>query len=162
MANSRALQALQVRPAKESDIQHLVVLEKKCFDASYYREYQFRELEFYSYLRMNNAILMVAIFNSFLIGYVAGSVKTSRSELMARLDSIGVSPAYRRKGAGDQLLRCFIEEVKNRACKKVLLQVATDNESGTVFFSRRGFRKIRYLPRYYGKRWDGMLMELEI
>lgn len=162
MANSRALQALQVRPAKESDIQHLVVLEKKCFDACYYSEYQFRDLEFFSYLHTKNAILIVATFNSFLIGYVAGSVKTACSKSVAQLNSIGVSPAYRRKGIGDQLLRCFIEDVKNRACKKVLLQVAVDNEGGMVFFSGRGFLKTCYLPRYYSNRWDGVMMELKI
>jgi len=162
MANPKALKALQIRPAKESDIQHLVVLEEECFDAYYYSHYQFGEVDFYGYLQMKEAILVVATCNSSLIGYVAGSVRFSRLEVVAQLDSIAVSPAFRGKGVGDRLLHCFIEETKDRACKRVLLQVATDNNNGIAFFSRRGFQKIRYLPGYYGKRWDGVLMELKI
>lgn len=50
MANPEALQELQIRPARESDIQHLVMLEKECFNAYYYSDYQFGELDFRSYL----------------------------------------------------------------------------------------------------------------
>lgn len=98
--------------------------------------------------------MLVAISNSSLIGYAAGSVKAAQSELVAKLGSIAVISTFRGKGVSDQLLRCFIEDAKNRPCKKVLLQVATDNEGAMVFFSRRGFQEIRYLPRYYGSRWD--------
>jgi len=162
MANPEALQRLQIRPAKESDIQHLVMLEKECFDAYYYSHYQFGELDFYGYLQMTGAILMVATCRLSLIGYAAGSVRAARPELVAQLDSIAVSPRFRSKGVGSQLLRRFIKEAKNQACKRVLLQAATDNDNGIAFFSRRGFQEVRYLPRYYGSRWDGILMELKI
>jgi len=162
MPNPEALHRLEIRLAEESDIRHLVMLEKECFDAYYYSDYQFDDLDFRSYLESKGAILLVAIWNSSIIGYAAGSVRGAQSELVAELDSIAVTSTFRGKRVGDRLLRCFIKDAKNRSCKKILLQVATHNEGAMVFFSRRGFQKIRYLPGYYGKRWDGILMELKI
>ncbi len=99
MARPKKLKALQIRRARECDILDLVALEKVCFD-TYYRELRFDDEVFMFYLRKNNVIFLVAILNSSLIGYVAGLVRTSRSQLSASLDSIAVLPNSRRKGSG--------------------------------------------------------------
>lgn len=161
MARPKKLKALQIRRARECDILDLVALEKVCFD-TYYREHRFDEEDFMDYLRKKNVIFLVAILNSSLIGYVAGLVRTSRSQLSASLDSIAVLPNSRRKGDGDRLMQCFIEEAKRRACKRVTLNVAIANENGIFFFSRQGFQRIRRLPAYYGKGLDGILMKRDI
>ena len=161
MVNPKDLKALQIRRAKECDILELVLLENECFD-TYYREHRFNKAAFTDYLHKKGPIFLVAILNSSPIGYVAGSVRTLRSQLSAWLDSIAVSPTSRERGVGDRLMQCFIEEAKRRACKSVMLEVAVANENGVLFFSRRGFRKIRHLPAYYGEGLDGVLMELDI
>jgi len=161
MVNPKYLKALQIQWTKGCDILDLVFLERECFD-TYYREHRFNEANFVDYLHNKRAIFLVAILNSSLIGYVAGSVRTSQSQLSSWLDSIAVLRTSREKGVGDQLMQCFIEEVKRRACKRVMLEVAVANENGILFFSRRGFRKIRHLPAYYGEGLDGVLMRLDI
>jgi len=161
MVKPKGRMALQIRRAKGSDIPGLVFVEKECFD-SYYREHRFKEAQFADYLNRKGAILFVAVFDSSLVGYVAASVKNSRSQLSAWLDSIAVLPASRRRGIGYQLMRRFTKEAKRRACKSVMLQVAAANENGILFFSRQGFRKVRHLPGYYGKGLDGILMKLDI
>ena len=158
MVDQKGLKALQFRQAKESDIGDLVSLERQCFD-TYYREHRFNEEDFMNYLRRKGAILLVAILNSTLIGYAAGLVKTSSSQPSATLDSIAVLPSSRKKGIGDKLMQRFLEEVKKLRCNKVTLAVAVANENGILFFTRRGFQRIRRLPAYYGKELDGILMK---
>jgi ribosomal-protein-alanine N-acetyltransferase len=161
MAKSKDLKALKIRWAKECDIPHLVLLEKDCFD-TYYREHRFNEAEFTDYLHKKGAIFFVAVLNSSIIGYVAGLVGTSQSQLSAYLDSIAALPTSRKKGIGDRLMQFFIEEAKRRACKSIMLHIATANENGILFFSRRGFQRIRLRQAYYGKGLDGILMKLNI
>jgi len=162
MINRKGRKVLQIRRARECDVHELVILEEECFDVYYYREHRFDETKFNDYLQKKGYILLVAVLNSCLIGYVAGLAHTSRVQLVAFLDSIAVSPSAREKGVGRQLLRHFIEEAKQQACKKVMLEVAMANEEGILFFSRRGFRKIRNLSEFYGKGLDGVLMELDV
>ncbi len=161
MVQSEDFKALKIRRAKECDIPHLALLEKDCFD-TYYREHRFNEADFTDYLHKKGAIFFVAVLNSSIIGYAAGLVGTSQSQFSAYLDSIAVLPKSRKRGIGDQLLQCFIEEAKQRACKRIMLHVATANEDGILFFSRRGFQKIRFRRAYYGKGLDGILMKLNI
>lgn len=161
MVNPRGLKTLQIRQARDSDIDDLVRLENECF-GTYYREHKYGEPEFTECLYKKQAIFFVAILNSSLVGYVAGSVKTSRCQLSVHLDSVAVLPGARGKGVGDRLMQKFIEEAKQRACKKAMLEVAAANEGGIVFFSKVGFSKIRRLPGYYGEGLDSILMKLDI
>lgn len=161
MVNQKRHQALQIRWAKEDDIRDLVFVENECFH-SHYREHRFNEAEFIDYLRKKQRIFLVAILNSSVVGYVAGSLGTSRSQSSASLDSIAVLPTSRGKGVGERLMKRFIEEAKRGACKRIMLEVAVVNESGILFFSKQGFQKIRRLPAYYGEALDGVLMKLEI
>ena len=153
---------LQIRQANKSDIPDLVDLDDECFDTYYYRKTKFSELNFQDYLSCNKSILLVAVHDCGLVGYVAGTVRTSGVRLIAHLDSIAVSSIARRKGVGSQLLHLFIQEAKQRTCMKVMLEVATANEEGLRFFSKRGFLKNRDLPRYYGRGLDGVSMRLSI
>lgn len=97
---------------------------------------------------------------SCLVGYVAGTVGSSKGLLLAHLDSIAISLTERNKGIGSHLLDLFIQEAKQRDCEIVLLEVVEANKEGLDFFSRHCFRKISDLPKYYGRVLNGVLMEL--
>lgn len=153
---------LQIRQANKGDIFKLVDLDDKCFDTYYYQSTKFSKLDFQHYLRCKNSILLVAVRDLRLVGYIAGTVRTSRARSIAHLDSIAVSTTARQKGVGTQVLNLFIQEVKLRDCKMITLEVATANTEGLSFFSKRGFRKICDLPGYYGRGLDGVLMGMSI
>lgn len=161
MGDQQSFKPVQIRWANESDVSDLTCLENECFD-TYYRGHRFDKTQFISYLDRKRAIFFVAVSDSSLIGYVAGSVRASRSESWARLDSIAVLPQSRRKGVGDRLMQRFISEVTRRASKTIILEVAAANENGILFFSKHGFERTRRLPAYYGKGFDGILMKLDI
>jgi len=148
----------EIRQADKSDIPDLVELDDECFDSYYYRKTKFGKSDFHAYLRRKKSILFVAVRNSHLIGYVAGTIRTSQ----AHLDSIAVSSIERRQGIGNDLLQLFIQEAKQQDCKIVILEVAKDNDEGLSFLSKRGFRDIADLPEYYGNGLNGVLMELSI
>ena len=152
----------EIRQANKSDIPNLVDLYDECFDTYYYEKTKFSKSDFQNYLRWKKSILLVAILDSCTIGYVAGTVRTSRVRSTAHLDSIAVSSKARRKGIGSQLLYLFIQEAKQRACMMVLLEVAKANKEGQGFFSKRVFQKIVDLPEYYGRGINGVLMELHV
>jgi ribosomal protein S18 acetylase RimI-like enzyme len=152
----------QIRQANKRDIPDLVGLDDECFDTYYYEKTKFSKFNFQNYLRRKKSILLVAVRDSCLVGYVAGIVRNSRVQPIAHLDSIAVSSIERQKGTGSQLLDLFIQEVKRRACKMIILEVAKANKEGLRFFSNRGFLKVRDLPGYYGRDLDGVLMALSI
>ena len=161
---------LQIRQANKCDILDLVDLDDECFDTYYYEKTKFSKLDFKNYLCRKKSVLLVAVRDSRLVGYVAGTVHTSRVRSIAQLDSIAVSPIARQKGIGSQLLHLFIQEAGRRACKMIMLEVAVANKEGIRFFSKRGFLKIRDLPGYYGRglgsrragSLDGVLMGLSV
>ena len=153
---------LQIRQAEKCDIHDLVDLDDKCFDTYYYEKTKFSKLDFQDYFCCKKSILLVAVCDYRLVGYVAGTIRSSRLRSTAHLDSIAVSSIARQKGIGSQLLDIFIQYAKRRACEMIMLEVAKANKDGLRFFSKRGFLKIRDLPRYYGRGLDGVLMELNI
>ncbi len=152
----------EIRPADESDIRDLVELDDEGFDAYYYKESKFSEADFQAYLRRRKSILLVAVRDSCLVGYVAGTLRTSRFRSTAHLDSIAVTSTARNEGVGGYLLNLFVQGAKQQACQIVLLEVAAANEEGLDFFSNRGLQRIGDLPEYYGRGLDGVLMQLSI
>ena len=152
----------QIRQAKESDIRDLVDLDDECFHTYYYEKTKFSKSDFQAYFYCKKFILLVATRDSRLVAYVAGTVRTSRAQSTAHLDSIAVCSIDRMKGIGSQLLHLFIQEAKQQACKTVMLEVAMANKEALRFFSKRGFREIADLPEYYGRGLDGILMGLSI
>ena len=153
---------LEIRQANKSDIRDLVDLDNECFDTYYYETTKFSNSDFEAYLFREKSLLLVAVRDSCIVGYIAGTMTTSRFRSIAHLDSISVCPTVRNKGIGSRLLDLFIQEAKQRDCTIVLLEVAEANKEGLDFFSRRSFQRIDDLPEYYGKGLDGVLMQLSI
>jgi ribosomal protein S18 acetylase RimI-like enzyme len=153
---------LEFRQANKSDIRDLADLDNECFDTYYYKNTKFSESDFQTYLCHRKSILLVAVRDSCLVGYVAGILRTLRVRSIAHLDSIAVSSTVRNEGIGNRLLDLFIQGVKGQVCQIVLLEVAEANKKGLDFFSKRGFQRTGDLPEYYGRGLDGVLMQLSI
>ena len=151
-----------IRQADKSDIPDLVELDDECFNVYYYKKTKFNKSDFEAYFRLRKPILLVAVRKSHLIGYVAGSVRSSKGLIIAHLDSIAVSLKKRRQGLGRDLLQLFIKTANQRGCTSILLEVAHANKEGLDFFLKHGFRSVADLPDYYGRDIDGVLMERRV
>lgn len=146
----------EIRSPSESDIQDLLALEHACFDAPCYRPHRFTRSEFLSYLRTPDAVFLAAMQRQLLIGYIAGYRGVRSRNRSARIESLAVAPAARRRGIGGLLLRRFLDEAKRRGSSRVTLEVAEVNERARQFFATLGFKPVRRLPAYYGGRYDGL------
>jgi ribosomal protein S18 acetylase RimI-like enzyme len=165
-----------IRPAREGDIDALLVVERQCFDVYYYRRYTFSRDDFQSYLKDPASIFLVAAgaarplpdgrgqspgtetSESRAVGYVVGPVEARRTQRTAHIDSIAVLPEVQHAGIGSRLLQAFIEQARQRGARHVLLEVAVANETGLAFFARHGFHEVRPLLHYYGRNLHGLLM----
>lgn len=68
--------------------------------------------------------------------------------------SLGVLPAWRRRGIGRALLDAAAGEAARRAVASLVLEVATDNEPARRLYAAFGFTSAGRRPRYY-RRLDG-------
>jgi ribosomal protein S18 acetylase RimI-like enzyme len=76
-------------------------------------------------------------------------------ENVAGLFSIGVSPETKRAGIGKLLVKAFLEEAKNRGCKKVYLTTDSDNnEIVNKFYLGIGFTLGRQFEPFKGRRMN--------
>jgi len=151
-----------VRPAREDDIEALLIVEQQCFDVYYYGRYKLSRYDFHSYLEDTACIFLVAAADSQVAGYVLGPAGSWRARHLAHIDSIAVLPHRQNQGIGARLLESFIEQARRRGCTKVTLEVATANAVGLAFFATHGFRELRPLPHYYGRHLHGLLLSADI
>ncbi len=153
---------VEVRLAREGDVDALLTVEEQCFDVYYYGRYKLNRYDFQSYLEDARCIFLVATRDNQVAGYVLGPAGSWRLPRTAHIDSVAVLPAVQSQGIGTRLLLSFVEEARGRGCQKVILEVATANSVGLAFFTKHGFHERRQLPHYYGRGLHGLLMSADI
>ena len=68
--------------------------------------------------------------------------------------SLGVLPAWRRRGIGRALMDSLVAEAERRRAGSLVLEVATENAPARLLYAARGFVQVGRRPRYY-RRADG-------
>lgn len=154
----RESREVEIRPAQDSDMDGLLLVERQCFNVYYYAFYMLDRRDFEYYLQDPDSLFLVAILDGRLVGYVLGPVEGWRTPPAAHIDSIAALPEWQRSGIGTRLLRSFVEQVCRHGCEIVTLEVSPANEAGMAFFARHGFRKVHRLRNYYGKGLHGLLL----
>jgi len=154
--------AVEVRQAREGDMDALLTIEQQCFNVYYYDYYMLDRRNFEFYLQDADSLFLVAVQEAQVVGDVLGPVDTWRDPPSAHIDSIAVLPAYQHIGIGARLLQSFLKEVRRRGCTRVTLEVSTANATGLTFFAKHGFRQKRRLPDYYGKDLPALFMAVEL
>ncbi|GBD43601.1 Ribosomal-protein-alanine acetyltransferase [bacterium HR40] len=78
-------------------------------------------------------------------GFALVRIVGEESELL----SIGVAPAFRRRGVGRELLRACLERCRRAGCTTMFLEVAVDNLAAQRLYESHGFRRVGVRPDYY-------------
>lgn len=73
-----------------------------------------------------------------VLGYV-GLAAAPAAPGEAFVQTIGVDPAYQRRGLGELLLRALLAEAAARGATSVVLEVRTDNDAAQRLYRRAGF-----------------------
>ena len=97
-----------------------------------------------------------------LAGMVYGFVQYQWVAGEAEINTICVSPNYRRQHFGNDLLQGLIDYLKTIRTQKVFLEVADDNAAARGLYVRHGFQRTGLRKGYYAGGQDAITMTLEL
>lgn len=83
-----------------------------------------------------------------LVGYAGIAFVAGPPRAEAEIHTIGVDPAFRRRGIGATLLRALLA-VADTDRATVFLEVRTDNEAAKALYAAHGFSVVGLRRRYY-------------
>jgi ribosomal-protein-alanine N-acetyltransferase len=95
-------------------------------------------------------------------GFLAWQEDTPAGFILARdlggeveVLSLGVMPAWRRRGIGHALIASVVAEAERRGIGTIVLEVATENEPARRLYAAFGFVPVGRRPRYYRRTGGG-------
>jgi ribosomal-protein-alanine N-acetyltransferase len=83
----------------------------------------------------------------------------------AEIVSLGVLPEHRRCGIGSALLDAICGEARLRSAERVVLEMASDNEAASAFYSGRGFTVVGLRRNYYRRAErlvDALILQVQL
>ncbi len=133
---------LHICPAKKEDFHDIVSLEEICF-----KEENFNRKQLWYLLFKAKSIVLVASMEGKLIGSII--VLLRNHILNARIYSLDVDPAFRRRGVASLLMDTALEILKEKGCKKITLEVGINNRTAQKLYESKGFIMDKILYNYY-------------
>ncbi|MBQ8623184.1 MAG: ribosomal protein S18-alanine N-acetyltransferase [Oscillospiraceae bacterium] len=127
------------RPMKPSDLADIIEIEKTCFTADAWSEEDF-------IYRMNedtwHFVNLTLEDNGKVAAYLSATVVADEMNI----DSVAVSPDYRRKGYASKLINLAIEKART---KFVMLEVRESNTPAITLYKSLGFKEVGLRKNYY-------------
>ena len=96
----------------------------------------------------------VATLAETIVGYAVVRVTADVADLLR----IGVAPDHQRLGVGSVLLSELVQGSRAVGARRLLLEVAEDNDPARAFYARQRFAVIATRPRYYSGDRDALVM----
>jgi [ribosomal protein S18]-alanine N-acetyltransferase len=140
--------AVSIRTVGPFDLGRLSRLHRGCFEEAWSRS------DLAHLLAMPGGFGLIArLFEGGLagldamrgVGFSLCRVVRDESELL----SIGVAPAYRRRGVARHLLVASIERCRAVGARQMFLEVAVDNTGAQRLYHEHGFERVGLRPDYY-------------
>ena len=82
-------------------------------------------------------------------GTAVGTVRTTRHDQDTFITTLGVLPQYRGRGFGRQILQQTIARLQAEGWRRILIEVATDNQRALSLYHACGFREISAYAYYH-------------
>lgn len=133
-------------------ISQVAQLEKICFSDPWSENSIASEL--------NNALSfwLVAVEEDTVAGYIGSQTVMGETDMM----NVAVHPDYRRRGIGEQLVNCLVEELKKRQSRSLTLEVRASNLPAQKLYEKLGFSEVGRRPRYYrNPKEDALILRKE-
>lgn len=131
------------------DLNSLRDLEKVCFPQDAWSLF-----DLVAVLTFSSVIRLKAVQDGEMVGFIAGDPRPSQG--FSWIATVGVLPAYRRKGIGrDLLIRC--EE--QLSTPRVRLSVRLSNKNAIQLYREEGYQTIDIWQKYYKDGADAVVME---
>jgi ribosomal-protein-alanine N-acetyltransferase len=142
-----------VRRLRAADLDRIFEIEQASFGNDAYD----RNL-FAAFFHKCGDLFLVAEGRSGICGYILTCIRGTPTGTRAELVSIAVDPRARGKGAASALMESTLRRLRRRGVPRFGLIVRVANTEALAFYAKYGFRKVRIVPRYYGRGGDGWLM----
>lgn len=140
---------VDIKKCSNSDIHQIAMLEEK------YIPNGWSERSFENFLKNNNIIILKAVFENEIIGFLNGSFVLDEGELL----NIAIDESFRRQGIAKNLLENLESYFTEKKVKKIFLEVREKNISAVNFYIKNGFLKNGLRKNYYKNPNDnGILM----
>ncbi|MEQ9642468.1 MAG: GNAT family N-acetyltransferase/peptidase C39 family protein [Alphaproteobacteria bacterium] len=146
------LSPVTIRPASKCDIDALLAIESRCFEADRLSRRSFRH-----FITKGRAALLVAELDGGLAGYVLVLFRSGTA--LARIYSVAVLPEARAHGLGNQLMVAAESAAVARDGLWLRLEVRPDNASAIALYRRLGYRPFDRIPDYYEDHSDALRMQ---
>ncbi|MBN8737640.1 MAG: GNAT family N-acetyltransferase [Xanthomonadales bacterium] len=137
-----------IRRATPADLDALLALEEATFAGDRISRAQWRR-----HIASDRAAVLVAGPPGKVHG--AAVVFYRRNARHARLYSIAVGPHARGTGLGGALLAAAEADARAHDRAAMTLEVRIDNPSAIALYERRGYLRVKRLPRFYEDGADG-------
>lgn len=108
-------------------------------------EYAWVEEDFVACLRERNCIGMVAEHGATIAGFMIYELHKYKLHVL----NFAVSPAWRRRGVGRQLVEKLVSKLSSHRRVSVTLDVRESNLAAQKFFGSQGFRAKQVLRGHY-------------
>ena len=132
---------IELRPVRPSDLDALARLHARCFPGE-----SWDAPALASILAMPGASGRLAgVEGGVPCGLALALVAAEDAEIL----TLGVDPDWRRRGVARALLADLIARVRRDGARRLVLEVATDNDAARRLYEAHGFRPIGERRNYY-------------
>lgn len=139
---------MNIRPMTLEDLEAVSEIETLCFSVPWSKE-ALRET-----LNTPNAYYVVAEEGGQVIGYGGMLIILDEGEIT----NIAVTPKWRGKGKGQDILEDLLAVAIKKELVHVLLEVRAGNEAAKGLYLKKGFRVIGERKAYYKKPTENALI----
>jgi len=140
---------MDITSASIRDLNALLKLERACFEKDSWPLF-----DLIAVLTFPNVVRLKAVEDSQMVGFVAGDPRPSQG--FSWIATIGVLPAYQRKGIGRALLHACEAQLKTTRLK---LSVRSSNQAAISLYEQEGYRTMNIWKAYYDDGEDAIVME---
>lgn len=138
---------------QEEDIQSVLKIEKMSFS------FPWAESSFFNEVRKPRSLTKVAVVDDEIAGYLCAEYVLDEGHVL----DLAIHPDYRRRGIATALVEHTLEELKERACRFLYLEVRASNYLAKRLYQGFGFRIVGTRKRYYvSPIEDAVIMMLEV
>lgn len=146
----------RVQPAGKKQIDRLLEIENACFETDRLSRRNFQWM-----LSKGNAQLFVALdVSEWVVGYLI--ILFHRGTSLARIYSMAVDQAHRRRGIGRLLMEAADEAAKQYNCAYSRLEVRKDNLGAIQFYKKLHYLPFEIWPHYYEDNIDALRFEKRV
>jgi ribosomal-protein-alanine N-acetyltransferase len=131
------------------DLNELRHLEKACFGDD-----AWPLIDLISVLSIANVVRLKAVIDERMVGFIAGDSRGSRD--VGWIATLGVLPAYRRRGIASALLQACEDRLE---VIRVRLSVRENNQPALQLYRGFGYMRVGIWPDYYKDKSDAIVLE---